>query len=380
MNEVKSDKFKNFVFGLILLVLLYVILKELQSVLIPFFVAIIIAFIFEPFYSWMLKKKVPAVFAIIIVLIIILIIANISSVVIFTSISSFQAQAPTYQNKFLMLYGEIGKLIQSNKTIFEFLQNNINLDQFIKNINIGSILESILTSLTGLFINFILILIYVVFIITEIRDFKKRLKQAYTLKKATAISNAIDDVFDDIKSYLLNKSLINFVHAVIAYIVMVIFNVDFAIVWAFLIFLAAYIPNIGATISTIIPFLSALLQYGSLGIPLIVLLLLSAIGFVMGNIVEPKVFGNKLNLSPILILFALIFWGYLWGIVGMFLAVPIMSMIKIILSKFEGTKPISLIMSNEIRLTYASSKKTQQMDLSFKNENQEIKKEKDDKK
>lgn len=380
MNEAKSDKFKNFVFGLILIVLLYVILKELQSVLIPFFVALIIAFIFEPFYSWMLRKKIPAFISIIIVLIVILVIANISSVFIFTSISSFQAQAPTYQNKFLALYGEIGKVIQSNKTIFEFLQNNINLDRFINEINIGSILESILSGVTGLFLNFILILIYVVFIITETDDFKKRLKQAYTLKRAAAISNAIDDVFDDIKSYLLNKTLINFVHAVIAYIIMIIFNIDFAIVWAFLIFFAAYIPNIGATISTIIPFLSALLQYGSFGIPFIFLVLLSAVGFVMGNVVEPKVFGNRLNLSPILIIFSLIFWGYLWGIVGMFLAVPIMSMIKIILSKFEGTKAISLIMSNEIRLTFSGVKKSQQMDLSFKNENQEIKKEEDDKK
>lgn len=380
MTEVKSDKFKNFVLGLILIVLIYVILKELQSVLIPFFVALIIAFIFEPFYAWMLRKRIPAFLAIIIVLILILIIANISSVFIFTSISSFQEQAPTYQNKFLALYGEIGKLIQSNKTVFEFLQNNINLDKFIKEINIGSILESILSGITGLFVNFILILIYVVFIITEIGDFKKRLKQAYTLKKATAISDAIDDVFDDIKRYLLNKTLINFVHAVIAYILMIIFNIDFAIVWAFLIFFAAYIPNIGATISTIIPFLSALLQYGSFGIPFIFLLLLSAIGFVMGNVVEPKVFGNRLNLSPMLILFSLIFWGYLWGIVGMFLAVPIMSMIKIILSKFEGTKPISLIMSNEIGLTFAGIKKSQQMDIGFKNENQEIKKEGDDKK
>lgn len=380
MTEAKSDKFKNFVLGVVLIVLLYVILKELQSVLIPFFVALIIAFIFEPFYSWMLRKKIPAFIAIIVVLILILLIANISSVFIFTSISSFQEQAPTYQNKFLALYGEIGKLIQSNKTIYEFLQNNINLDKFIKEINIGSILESILSGITGLFVNFILILIYVVFIITEIGDFKKRLKQAYTLKKATAISDAIDDVFDDIKRYLLNKTLINFVHAVIAYIIMIIFNVDFAIVWAFLIFFAAYIPNIGATISTIIPFLSALLQYGTFGVPFIFLLLLSAIGFVMGNVVEPKVFGNRLNLSPILILFSLIFWGYLWGIVGMFLAVPIMSMIKIILSKFEGTKPISLIMSNEIRLTFAGIKKSQQMDISFKNENQEIKKEEDDKK
>ncbi len=379
MNEVKSDKFKNFVLGVILLGFLYVILKELQSILIPFFVALIIAFIFEPFYSWMRRKKIPAIIAVLIVVIIILIIANISSVFVFTSISSFQSQASTYQSKFLVIYGEIGKIIQSNETLSNFIKNNFNLDEFIKKFDFGSLLESIISGVAGLFGNFILIMIYVVFLITEIEDFRKRLKQAYTLKKATAISNVIDDVFDDIKKYLLNKTMINFVHAVLAYIVMVLFKVDFAIVWAFLIFFAAYIPNIGATISTIIPFLSALLQYESFGIPLIVLILLTVIGFLMGNIVEPKIFGNTLNLSPILILFSLIFWGYLWGIVGMFLAVPIMSMIKIILSKFDGTKAISLLMSNEIRLSFAGDQKSQQVGLGFKNENKETKKEENDK-
>lgn len=362
MNEVKSDKFKNFVLGVILLGFLYVILKELQSILIPFFVALIIAFIFEPFYSWMRRKKIPAIIAVLIVVIIILIIANISSVFVFTSISSFQSQASTYQSKFLVIYGEIGKIIQSNETLSNFIKNNFNLDEFIKKFDFGSLLESIISGVAGLFGNFILIMIYVVFLITEIEDFRKRLKQAYTLKKATAISNVIDDVFDDIKKYLLNKTMINFVHAVLAYIVMVLFKVDFAIVWAFLIFFAAYIPNIGATISTIIPFLSALLQYESFGIPLIVLILLTVIGFLMGNIVEPKIFGNTLNLSPILILFSLIFWGYLWGIVGMFLAVPIMSMIKIILSKFDGTKAISLLMSNEIRLSLQVTKNLNRWD------------------
>ncbi len=379
MNEIKSDKFKNFVLGIILLGFLYVILKELHSILIPFFVAIIIAFIFEPFYSWMCKKKIPGIIALVIIVILILIIANISSVFIFTSISSFESQAPTYQNKFMTIFAEVGKLIQSNEMISNFVMNNLKLEEQLKKIDIGGILTSVISGLAGIFGNFILIMIYVVFLIPEIGDFRKRLKQAYTLKKATTITNVIDDVFDDIKKYLLNKTLINFTHAVLAYIILIIFNVDFAIVWAFLIFFGSYIPNIGATVMTIIPFLSALLQYESFGIPLIILILLTVLAFTMGNIIEPKVFGNTLNLSPILIIFSLIFWGYLWGIVGMFLAVPIMSMIKIILSKFEGTKSISLMMSNEIRVSLVGGAKSKQMDISFKEENKELKKEDNDK-
>jgi predicted PurR-regulated permease PerM len=78
------------------------------------------------------------------------------------------------------------------------------------------------------------------------------------------------------------------------------------------------------------------------------MILMVVIGYAMGNLVEPKILGDRLNLSPILLIFSLLFWGWMWGIVGMLLSVPIMSMIKIILSKFESTRPLSILMSYEI--------------------------------
>lgn len=75
------------------------------------------------------------------------------------------------------------------------------------------------------------------------------------------------------------------------------------------------------------------------------------LGYAMGNLIEPRVLGNRLNLSPLLLIFSLVFWGYVWGIAGMLLSVPIMSMIKIILSKFESTKPLSILMAYEVQHT-----------------------------
>jgi predicted PurR-regulated permease PerM len=81
----------------------------------------------------------------------------------------------------------------------------------------------------------------------------------------------------------------------------------------------------------------------------------------MGSFVEPRVLGNKLNLSPLLLIFSLVFWGWMWGIVGMLLSVPVMSMIKIILSKFETTQPLAILMSNEV----IYSKVDKDADLNF---------------
>ena len=90
---------------------------------------------------------------------------------------------------------------------------------------------------------------------------------------------------------------------------------------------------------------------------------MGVIGYLIGNLVEPKILGDRLNLSPILLIFSLVFWGYLWGVVGMLLSVPIMSMIKIVLSKFESTRPLSILMSYEV---VSAKKDKKQTEIAFK--------------
>jgi predicted PurR-regulated permease PerM len=364
MEEKSSLKIVKIAAGAILTVIFFFVLKELQSILLPFFVAVIIAFLFEPFYKFMRIKKIPGFVAMIIIVIILIVIANITSLFVFTSVSSFQAEVPVYQQKFTNLYNTTLQTIESNKLFQEYLKPQINIPNLIEGIDFAGIIESLIGGTVGIFGNFILILIYVVFLLSEIGSLRKRLRQAYSLERALKVADIVENVFEDVKKYLVRKTLINFTHAVLVYIVLLIFGVDFAIVWAFLTFFAAFIPNIGAIIATILPFLSALIQYESFGTPFILLIILTLIGFAMGQIIEPKIFGNSLNLSPILILLALIFWGYVWGIMGMFLSVPILSMIKIILSKFESTAPVAILMSHEFKPEFpVSEKKPEQQSL-----------------
>jgi predicted PurR-regulated permease PerM len=105
------------------------------------------------------------------------------------------------------------------------------------------------------------------------------------------------------------------------------------------------VPNIGSLISTILPGLIAFLQFDNVITPIIIIVILVVIQNIIGNILEPRYLGDQLDLSPLLLLVSLIFWGYVWGIVGMVLSVPIMSMLKIVLSKFDSTRAISILMS-----------------------------------
>lgn len=128
---------------------------------------------------------------------------------------------------------------------------------------------------------------------------------------------------------------------------MFFFGLDFFVFWAFLIFLFNYIPNVGSIIAVFFPVTFSLIQYESVSLTMIFLVLMIGAQVLMGNFIEPRLMGNKLNLSPLVILISLIFWGTLWGPIGMLLSVPIMVMINIVLAHIEVTRPIAILLSEK---------------------------------
>jgi predicted PurR-regulated permease PerM len=150
-----------------------------------------------------------------------------------------------------------------------------------------------------------------------------------------------------LKTYLLNKTFISLLTAVIGMFFIYIFGVDFVIISGFFLFVLNYIPNIGSVIATIFPIVVCMIQYG-FGWQVIALsgsLILTQA--TMANVIEPKLMGTRLHLSPIMILIALIFWYWVWGPVGMILAVPLTSSFSIIIKEFESMKLISALISDD---------------------------------
>lgn len=343
-----NNRFLNLTAALLLVGFSCYILKELQSILLPLFVALIISFLFEPLYEWLKKKRFPSWAAIISVVIVILIISNIVSVFVFTSINSFKDGIPKYIQKIEMLSVNITASLNTLGVSNDKIKETLNFSKYLNGENVTAVLSAVLSGIAGIFTNYVLILIYVIFLLTEFGSIKKRITAAFSKSGVRTISDTLSDIFVDLRKYIVGKTLINLTHAVIITTIFMIFGLDFAIVWGLFFFFMAYIPQIGALIATIFPLIIAFAQYDSIITPIVLLGIMLVVGYAMGSIVEPKVLGNKLNLSPLLLIFSLIFWGWMWGIVGMLLSVPVMSMIKIIMSKFESTKPISILMSNEV--------------------------------
>ena len=133
----------------------------------------------------------------------------------------------------------------------------------------------------------------------------------------------------------------------LSYIVLLSIGVDSALFWSALIFLLNFIPSIGSLIATVFPALFAFLQFNDVTYLLLVFGLVGAIQIIVGNIVEPKVMGKSLNLSSLVVMLALTFWGSLWGLTGAILSVPITVMLMIIFSHFDSTKFLSRILSEK---------------------------------
>lgn len=344
-KKYNNSKLLTVVASVFLITFSVFILKTLQDILLPFIIAVIIAFMFEPFYTWLKSKKIPGWASIVIIVLIIILIVNIASVFIIATVGPFQAALPSYEQKFNELFNNIFFMIGGWGIDVEGLKASLDPEKYIQDGTVTGIVTGFFSGIFGIFGDFVLILIYVVFLLSEIGSIKRRIMIAFTPEKAKNISSIIGDVFRDVRKYLIGLTLINLAHSICVTIILWAFGVDFFLIWGLMTFLLDYIPNIGAIISTILPFLTALFIYDNFVTPLIILAILIVIGNVFGNFLEPKIFGDSLDLSPVLILVTLIFWGYVWGIMGMILALPIMSMIKIVLMKFDATRSIAVLMT-----------------------------------
>jgi AI-2 transport protein TqsA len=361
MNDNQNNRFLNITAALFLVGFSCYVLKELQSILLSLFVAIIISFLFEPLYEWLKKKRFPSWAAILAVVIVILVVSNIASVFVYTSINSFTDGIPKYIQKIEGLGDNIAILLSKLGVSNEKIKETLDFSKFLNGEKIAGVLSVIISGIAGIFTNYILILIYIIFLLSEFSSIKRRINAAFSKSGARTIADTLSDIFIDLRKYIVGKTLINFTHAFILTIIFLIFGLDFAIVWGLFFFFLTWLPQIGAFIATIFPVLIAFAQYDNILTPIVLLIIMVVVGYTMGSFVEPRVLGNKLNLSPLLLIFSLIFWGWMWGIVGMLLSVPVMSMIKIILSKFESTNPLAILMSNEV----IYSKIDKETDLNF---------------
>lgn len=215
-------------------------------------------------------------------------------------------------------------------------------------ITLQDLLGLLLSSLGSLAGTIFMVVIYAMFLMSERAGFERKIAAAFPGDRAALAHETVDKINCSIGDYLAIKTLINIILATMCFVILLLFGIDFALFWAIVIGLLNYIPYVGSYLGVVFPVLLCLAQTGSIGITLAVAGLLIAAQTWVGNVLEPRVVGRTVNMSPFIVLVTLTFWTLLWGIPGAILSVPLTSMIAIVLSAFTQTRPIAVLLAADV--------------------------------
>lgn len=381
MKKIFGDPVVRFFVSVLGLFVICLVLIELQHIFIPLVIAYILFFFFEPLNEYLKSKKIPQLFVIFIDLLLTSSILYGVSRVLIDRFVQLGGELPLYESK-------LNQIVSSTAVslgIKEHVLIHFSVSRLLKSFNFNLITSGVLSSTLSVVVSVLLVLFFFIFIssghhkIVEairmryvekgIKSSLKKMKkekateeeennavhkteeetgETLTFQREIKLQRTFKDITEQIQRYIVTKFLISLSMGVLFGFILWLFGVQFFIIWATLALLLNFIPNVGSVIAVILPSMMALIQYQSFGYASIVAGVLIILQNIVGNLIEPKIFGDQLGLNPLVILLSLLLWGYLWGIVGMFLSVPLTAVIKIILSNSssKNMRFITNLMSN----------------------------------
>ncbi len=315
-------------------------IKSAASIITPLFLALFVTAICYGPFVWLKKKGLPELLALVVVALVTGIILTLFLGFIGVSVSEFAEKLPFYEERFQQHWSSINMwLINAG-----IIDKNFGLEEHISPASIMSLTGDIFEGFGNLLGDSVLILLVVIFMLIESTLFIKKMN---VIKPESLVK--IDEIIFKLNKYTVTKTITSFATGVCIAISLSIIGVDFPILWGVLAFLLNYIPNIGSAIAAIPAIMLALVQ---LGLPsaIITTVVYIAINVLIGNIIEPRLMGRNLGLSPLVVLISLIFWGWALGTVGMLLATPLTILLKITFDNMEETEHFGLMLGNETSL------------------------------
>jgi predicted PurR-regulated permease PerM len=334
--------FSKRIYFLLIAVIIVLLLIYAESLLIPFVLAILIWFVIRVLKNVLLRvpffRRWPAWLMTTLSSIILLSLLSLVVSLISANIQQLSESIPAYEKNLNTLAEKI------NETFDIDLVES--LTGAMKDFDFSNILTSLFSALTSIFGNAFLILLYLVFILLEETIFSQKLRAVYnTSEKHERVTGILNKVDRSINNYIAIKTLTSLTTGFLSFFVLYFVGVDAPFFWAFIIFILNYIPNIGSLIATLFPTVFAMLQFGDFSHALLVLIIVGAIQLTIGSLVEPRIMGNTLNMSPLVVFLTLALWGSIWGVTGMLLSVPITVIIILILNEFPGTRSVAALLS-----------------------------------
>ncbi|MBO7429462.1 MAG: AI-2E family transporter [Spirochaetia bacterium] len=339
----RKDKAFSTLFVLVFMVVGIFFLKATAAIFAPIVFAVMISFMLYPVMQKMEKHHIPRTLAVIIIMSVLAVLVYFIVVIAQNSFNLFINNYPRYLQQFQEIYYDF-----SNKLIEKFelqVQPDIfagtNWPRMIQTYVIS--FSSSLTKMAGYTL---LIFIFMFFLFLEYPYLNEKIKDAFSFREAKKFNIISTRILNLVGRYFFIKLIISILTGLEVWGVLKFLGVDFALVWGGIAFALNFVPTVGSTAVVIMISIQGIVQfYPDVFLPTVVFLLNLGIQQLMGNLIEPRIQGSNLNLSPVLILLALAFWAWLWGPLGAILAVPLTVMMRVMFSYFDSTRFLSILMS-----------------------------------
>lgn len=318
-------------------------MRAAESLLVPFLLSLFIAVICTPPLMWLRKKGLPNWMAMLIVVSLILFFGVVIGAIVGASINSFRLALPQYQIRLELLTSMAFVRLESFGLAFD-------LAQIRESFNPSAALSlagNTLAQLGGMMTNAFLILLTVIFILVEEVGFTEKLKSFGNTEKTL---KAIDMFSSGVNQYVAIKTMVSLITGLLILVWLWILGVDYFVLWGVLAFLLNFVPTVGSIIAAVPPVLLAIVQL-TVGDALWVAVGFLVVNVVVGNVLEPRIMGKGLNLSPLVVFLSLVFWGWVLGPIGMLLSIPLTMTAKIALESFEDTRWLGVMLGSGAGLT-----------------------------
>ena len=349
-----SDRFSRFNSGRVIFFLLAVItiiifgavLKIASSVLLPFTISLLLALVTSPLVKFLEKFRIPRVVSIVLVLLFLIGSLFFIGRVLFSSGRTLITLFPKYEERITEIYVMIARFFElpydEHLSIFDNLWGQLGVRNRVRLMTI---------SFSNRFLSFLrdafMVSIFFIFLLFEAVFFREKLDRAFEGERAERIKKISADVMKQVTYYLSVKFIISLATGIIVGISLRIIGVEFAVGWGVVQFVLNFIPNIGSIAIGVIVSAFSLIQFWPNPAPVVATaLILLTTNMILGSILEPKIMGDRLGLSPLVIIVSLLIWGWLWGFAGLILAVPMTAIIKIVCENIPVLEPISILLGS----------------------------------
>lgn len=327
--------------GALVLFVVGVFLKLAQSILVPFALALLFAFAVSPALDFLAGRKVPKVLALVLILVVSFAFLYLIGMVFYSSGKSLASELPSYTEMVRDLLSRIDRLIPDPRL-------KIGLTDWIEGFNIGQVGSFLLTAI-GPFASFmsdlLLVFVFMIFILAGRGRLIRKFGQAFPPAQAETLSRTACRIDREIQKYLAVKTLDNLAIGLLVAAVLTVFGVRFAVLFGVLAVFFNYIPALGPIASVALPTLLALFLEGGLSFKVLaVLVLLIGVHLAVDRLLERRLMAKEIRLSPLLVLFSLFSWAWLWGIAGMILAVPLLTAARIFFDNVPALRSVGAMM------------------------------------